>query len=247
MRLEKHLCALSAQRMREEMTELLALLPAARRDPALGDAAAYALDCAALCAYRCLRDAQNIAALGSLHSAQRRPVCVSAHAEAFAHAAAAVCADVRFSFSAPDAPLWCKTDERLLAVCLGNLVRNAALYGSDAPRVAVTVRRSGRFAVLTVTDSGEGFAAGAARGAPLSSFGRYGERTGLGLGLELARRFAAAYGGRFAVRTARLGGASAVLALPLCLPGTAAEPPDFAADRFSVLYVQLTGLCRLPL
>ena len=245
--MEKQLCALAARRMRAEMTELLALLPAARRDPALSDAASYALDCAARCAYRCLRDAQNMAALGALHSAQRRPVCVSAHAEAFLHAAAAVCPEVQFCFAAPGAPLWCKTDARLFAVCLGNLVRNAALYGSDAPRVSLAVRRSGRFAVFSVTDSGEGFPACAPSGAPLASFGRYGERTGLGLGLELARRFATAYGGRFAMRTSRRGGACAVLALPLCLPGSEDGAPDFAADRFSVLYVQLAGLCRLPL
>ena len=96
-----------------------------------------------------------------------------------------------------------------------------------------------------MSDSGEGFPSGAGR--PLHSMGRCGERTGLGLGLELARRFAAAYGGRFAVRTAARGGTAAALTLPLCLPNGEAQPPDFAADRFSAVYVQLAGLCRLPL
>lgn len=99
--MEKQLCSLAAQRMRSEMTELLSLLPAARRDPALDEPGAYALDCAALCAYRCLRDAQNISAWGTLHSPPRRPVCVSACAEAFVHAAAAVCPGIRFSYVPP--------------------------------------------------------------------------------------------------------------------------------------------------
>lgn len=126
-------------------------------------------------------------------------------------------------------------------MCLGNLIRNAALYGPDAPKVSLSLRRCGRFAVLTVSDPGEGFPIGAGR--PLCSMGRCGERTGLGLGLGLAQRFAAAYGGRFAVRTASRGGTAAALTLPLCLPGEAASPPDFAADRFSAVYVQLAGLC----
>ena len=243
--MEKQLCSLAAQRMRSEMTELLSLLPAARRDPALDEPGAYALDCAALCAYRCLRDAQNISAWGTLHSPPRRPVCVSACAEAFVHAAAAVCPGVRFSYVPPASPLWSRTDAQLFAVCLGNLIRNAALYGPDAPKVSLSLRRCGRFAVLTVSDPGEGFPLGAGR--PLCSMGRCGERTGLGLGLGLAQRFAAAYGGRFAVRTASRGGTAAALTLPLCLPGEAAAPPDFAADRFSAVYVQLAGLCRLPL
>lgn len=45
----------------------------------------------------------------------------------------------------------------------------------------------------------------------------------------------------------RLHGACFSLCLPLCPPGAAPSVPDYMADRFSPLYVQLAPVCDLPL
>ena len=42
-------------------------------------------------------------------------------------------------------------------------------------------------------------------------------------------------------------GACFSLCLPLCPPGAAPSVPDYMADRFSPLYVQLAPVCDLPL
>lgn len=94
--------------------------------------------------------------------------------------------------------------------------------------------RRGETLLLTVADNGPGCAPSA------------GDR-GLGLGLEVARRYARAYGGRLLAGSAPERGACFSLCLPLCPPGAAPSVPDYMADRFSPLYVQLAPVCDLPL
>ena len=68
-----------------------------------------------------------------------------------------------------------------------------------------------------------------------------------GLGLAVARQYAAAFGGQLLADSAPGRGARFTLCLPLCAPGTPTAPPDYMADRFSPLYVQLAPVCDLPL
>ena len=60
-------------------------------------------------------------------------------------------------------------------------------------------------------------------------------------------RDARAYGGRLLAGSAPERGACFSLCLPLCPPGAAPSVPDYMADRFSPLYVQLAPVCDLPL
>ena len=59
--------------------------------------------------------------------------------------------------------------------------------------------------------------------------------------------YARAYGGRLLAGSAPERGACFSLCLPLCPPGAAPSVPDYMADRFSPLYVQLAPVCDLPL
>ncbi len=92
-----------------------------------------------------------------------------------------------------------------------------------------------------------------------------------GLGLAVVRQYAAAFGGQLLTESAPGCGARFTLCLPLCAPGGAIPahavnakrmqgtagplstrktpplPPDYIADRFSPLYVQLAPVCDLPL
>ena len=105
---------------------------------------------------------------------------------------------------------------------------------ASGPQYPCVVMGEGFALALTVADNGPGCAPSA------------GDR-GLGLGLEVARRYARAYGGRLLAGSAPERGACFSLCLPLCPPGAAPSVPDYMADRFSPLYVQLAPVCDLPL
>lgn len=225
--------ALLAAHLREDTADLLALLPAARRAAAGGPGGGEAtLDGIARAAYRTLRTAENLAAHAALCTAppHPQPVCVTALAAAYVSGAAGVCRSAVFVPEWPRAPLWAMGDARLFAAALGNLLANAVQYGGERPAISVRAARRGETLLLTVADNGPGCAPSA------------GDR-GLGLGLEVARRYARAYGGRLLAGSAPERGACFSLCLPLCPPGAAPSVPDYMADRFSPLYVQLAPVC----
>lgn len=282
-----------AARLREETAELLALLPAARQAAAGGPAGGEAvLDGMARAAYRVLRIAENMQACAVLASgaAKAAPICITALAAAYVNGAAGVCRAAVFRPEWPREPLWSPGCARLFGAALGNLLANAVQYGGERPAVSVRAQKSGAKLLLTVADNGAGYSEGSEAAA--------------GLGLAVARQYAAAFGGQLLINNAPEQGACVTLCLPLCTPGgvnphgaqaaerlpggafsenaqaaertpgrtsphsaRAAEclpgkafpqsaweapslplmPPDYMADRFSPLYVQLAPVCDLPL
>ena len=123
--------------------------------------------------------------------------------------------DRRLSFQAPRT-LPVRAEPSLIAVALGNLVRNALAYsGADVP-VGVALFRMGDRAVAQVWDRGPGVPSQDrehvfGRSARGRSVGR---TPGHGLGLFIARRIAEAYGGRVSLVDAPRG-ADFRLELPL--------------------------------
>ncbi len=282
-----------AARLREETAELLALLPAARQAAAGGPAGGEAvLDGMARAAYRVLRIAENMQARAVLASgtAKAAPICITALAAAYVNGAAGVCRAAVFRPEWPREPLWSPGCARLFGAALGNLLANAVQYGGERPAVSVRAQKSGAKLLLTVADNGAGYPEGSEAAA--------------GLGLAVARQYAAAFGGQLLINNPPGQGACVTLCLPLCAPGgvnphgaqaaeclpdgtfsknaqetkrmpggafsenaQAAErlpgkafpqsaweapslplmPPDYMADRFSSLYVQLAPVCDLPL
>lgn len=151
-----------AARLREETTELLALLPAARKAAAGGPAGGEAaLDGMARAAYRVLRIAENMEACAALASGTVKavPICVTALAAAYVNGAAGVCRTAVFQPEWPREPLWSPGCARLFAAALGNLLANAVQYGGERPAVSVRAQRNGAMLLLTVADNGAGYAA----------------------------------------------------------------------------------------
>jgi signal transduction histidine kinase len=136
------------------------------------------------------------------------------------------------------ATLWVDGDDNRLAQVLGNLLSNAARFGSSATRVVLT-ERDGQ-ALLSVEDNGVGMAPEllarvfepfyqAAQ--PLAR-----HTGGLGLGLAIVRRIVELHGGRVAARSDGPGrGSRFEVTLPLAAapaPALPAAPaPDAAARR----------------
>jgi signal transduction histidine kinase/ActR/RegA family two-component response regulator len=138
---------------------------------------------------------------------------------------------------APDA-LWVAGDEHRLIQVLGNLLSNAARFGSTDTRVVLA--RAGAEARLTVGDNGIGMEAALAERvfepfyqAPQPLM----RHSGLGLGLAIVRRIVELHGGRVRAHSDGPGrGSRFEVSLPLGVPAAAA-PPAVTHDTARALRV----------
>ena len=145
------------------------------------------------------------------------------------------------SLAAP-AAVWIQGDDSRLAQVLGNLLSNAARFGSSATRVDLSAADGE--ARLSVTDNGAGIAPEhlphifeSFFQAPQSLARGTG---GLGLGLAIVRKIVELHGGRIAASSAGPGkGSRFDITLPLAAPGEATPPaaPSTDAARQRVLVV----------
>lgn len=134
------------------------------------------------------------------------------------------------TLSAPEA-VWVLGDDSRLTQVLGNLLSNAARFGSSATEVVLSA--GGGEALLAVSDNGAGIAPDHLPHifepffqAPQSLARRTG---GLGLGLAIVRKIVELHGGRISAASAGPGlGSRFALTLPLAAPS---EPAPPAAQR----------------
>jgi len=105
-------------------------------------------------------------------------------------------------------------DAAALRRAVANLLDNAVRHGAPGQTVTVTLATDGGRAVLGVEDQGPGVAA-RDRARIWEPFARAGGTGGIGLGLAMVKRVAAAHGGRAFVEDAPGGGARFVVILPL--------------------------------
>ena len=127
---------------------------------------------------------------------------------------------------APDMPL-ALGDANLVEQVLFNLLDNAQKYGGDGP-VVLHARRVGKEAQMSVTDDGPGIRPGDLERVFEKFYqgGRSdGRKTGVGLGLSIARGLVEAMGGRIWAESpaARRRGARLIVALPLAETSGRAE------------------------
>lgn len=126
-------------------------------------------------------------------------------------------ADLRHEIAAPS-PLIVRVHEALLAQLVDNLLENACKYSTPGSPIVVRVGRDGSSATLAVEDRGQGLAAeDLAR--VFEPFYRTEEarrngQGGVGLGLAVARRIAAAFGGSLIAQSVPEAGTRFVLRLP---------------------------------
>ena len=111
-----------------------------------------------------------------------------------------------------------KINRSLMEAAVGNLLRNAARHAPGA-NVEVHVEQRGEFVDLIVDDSG----AGISEAERVELFGRFvrrgtareRDRSGLGLGLSIAREVARRHGGDCVLEASPLGGVRARISLPM--------------------------------
>jgi signal transduction histidine kinase len=144
------------------------------------------------------------------------------------------------SVTLTDEALWIEGDEVRLEQVLSNLLNNAAKYTETGGRIALTARRAGSNAIVSVVDSGIGIPAEMLpRVFELftqvdTTLGR--AQGGLGIGLTLASRLTELHGGRLEARSDGIGkGSEFIVILPLgdSLPGPQQKHSDHNAPLAS--------------
>jgi signal transduction histidine kinase len=134
--------------------------------------------------------------------------------ESFAPIAAAK--GISLGVEGTDAPLSARFDRQRIQQVVGNLLTNSVKYSSEGSRVTVRAKRKGAAVCVTVADRGPGIAADRLE----TIFNRFSQggrpdRTGLGLGLYIARHIVEAHGGKIWVESELGRGSTFYFTLPL--------------------------------
>ncbi len=140
------------------------------------------------------------------------------------------CADRELSVSLPDEPLYLHADVVRMTQVLLNLLTNAVKYTHETGRIHVSATREGDQVVVRIRDDGIGVAPEAQERLfeMFYQVDRSLERTrsGLGIGLTLARNLAGLHGGTVTIRSEGLGkGTEAIVTIPLAEPQASAPAP----------------------
>ena len=145
----------------------------------------------------------EIAASGMLHSEYRQ---------------------IQFAVNAVDPGLWIEADPQLLASALMNLLHDAFKYTPPGGRVVLRARAEhGRLLIETEDECG---GIPPSKGDLFQKFGerRGSDRSGLGLGLSIARKAVRAHGGEISVRNTPGKGCVFIIDLPLAAEESAPRP-----------------------
>jgi PAS domain S-box-containing protein len=130
-------------------------------------------------------------------------------------------------------------DPNRLQQIIGNLLTNAIKFTPEGGRITVRLERVENYAQITVSDTGKGISADLLP--YIFDHFRQGnstaKRTGLGLGLAIARHLVELHGGTIHVESAGEGmGSTFTVKLPLLLGGDCFHPnSQGTADRFDVI------------
>jgi PAS domain S-box-containing protein len=148
----------------------------------------------------------------------------------------------RLDVSLPGETLWLEGDPVRLTQVLGNLLNNAAKYTDNGGTIALSARREGDAAVISVRDNGCGITAtGLERIFEMFSRGVHaGPRSqgGLGIGLTLSRRLAEMHGGTIEARSEGEGrGSEFIVRIPLAEASARTVDATPAAARLPAIRI----------
>ena len=122
--------------------------------------------------------------------------------------------DKHLLFSVDFAKYVVKSDEKLLAAIMNNVIGNAVRHTNEGS-VRVELRPEGQFLILAVTDTGPGISADELRRSFSFSSRSDASKGGLGLGLSIARSTAEILGHELRIATAAHSGTCVRLEVPL--------------------------------
>lgn len=127
-------------------------------------------------------------------------------------------AGLTYTVALPDAPIYIEADAARLAQVIGNILNNASKFTPRGGSVALFLTRDGADAVIRIRDTGIGIdAADLPRVLEMfvQTSGTLESRSGLGIGLALARSLVERHDGRLTIESEGRGrGTEAVVRLP---------------------------------
>jgi signal transduction histidine kinase len=136
--------------------------------------------------------------------------------------------DLSFTTERAEAGLTINADRDLLASAVTNLLNNAFKFTLAGGRVILRTHREHNDLVIEVEDGCGGLSQGAGDLFKPSNDKRTQDRTGLGLGLSIARKIARAHGGDISVRDFPGRGCSFAIRMPLAAEEVMPAPPAVA-------------------
>ena len=148
----------------------------------------------------------------------------------------------RLDVALPSEALWLTGDPVRLTQVLGNVLNNAAKYTDNGGTIALSVRRDGQTAVISVRDNGCGITrAGLERIFEMFSrevHAKERSQGGLDIGLTLSRRLVEMHGGTIEARSEGEGcGSEFIVRLPLAKTSVRAEEAAPVMPRLAALRI----------
>lgn len=209
--------------------------------------------------YSLLRLATNLETiyLPATRYSKKHPFDFAALVKSVGESAASVChgLGVPFHIEVPPKVLPVLGNSKLVSEAILNVIRNSLQFGRDGNQVTLRLRRAGGQAVLSVEDHGIGIKpehVGHIFEAYYSAdpYGDGAPPPSLGAGLCVAQQVMRGLGGSIHAESTFGVGTRVFMSLPIAAdtpPDTlGSEPADYLLNRYSTVYVQLIGYCRLP-
>ncbi len=250
--------AFSAQ-LREPLTNIFAILNLLGRRLEDDDDLRLAEDIQANC-YALLRLTSNLESAARIEkwNVELQPLDLGALVRSLVFCANTICLarDTNISCDVPDEPVIIRGDAQMLNEAILNLLRNSLQYTRDGNRVVIRVRQLDTQAVLTVEDCGLGIKPEHLEHifTPYYSVDPYGDsaqKPGLGMGLSVVWETAKRLGGSVSAESRFGEGTRINMSFPLDTDSHAvdvlnSDSADYLLNRFSPVYIQLSGFCRYP-
>ncbi len=245
----------SAQ-IREPLTNIFAVLPLLNKR--LEDAETLFTDEIQENCYTLLRLSSNLESVGRLEQNTVNPqvIDLGTLVESIAFCAQSVCRDKGVPIEAiiPEHPTPVKADIGILSQAILNMVRNSLQFTQEGNQITLRVSQTKDRVILTVEDKGLGIKPEnlGMIFEPYFSIEPYGDgepRPGLGLGLATVRESVGFMGGTVAAESRFGEGSRITIALPIATISSEvleSNPADYLLNRYSPVYIQLSGFCRLP-
>lgn len=248
--------ALVGSHLRESLTGIFAILPLLSRKIDQSGLL-YTEEIQNSC-YGLLRLASNLENSTSLTkpSSLQHPLDFSVLVESLFQSMETVCQqqNIKFTADIPDIPLPVRGDKRLLTEAILNIIRNSMQYTQERNHIHLRLLKVHGKALLTIQDRGLGIQPEHLPHifSPYFSADPYGDGApapGAGLGLTVASQVAHRLGGTITAESQFGKGTRISISLPLDSSDNDAlgsDAADYLLNRYSPVYVQLSGFCRYP-